>query len=111
MLLATTFGLSAASFTALLMSAALGAGAVWLLSTSGAFLSPFYPTAGVILALIFVTLAKVRIERRRAETAIRKIESTILNRLKRSTIGAGGVPRSDHSLAWTENSNPSATLP
>jgi adenylate cyclase len=79
-LLAATLGLSAAALTALVMSAALWAGAVWLLSTSGAFLSPFYPTAGVILAFIFVTLVKVGIERRRAETAIRKIESTILNR-------------------------------
>ena len=79
-MLATTLGLSAAAVAALVALAAMWTGAVWLLSTSGMFLSPFYPTAGVILAFIFVTLGKVGIERRRAEMAIRKVESTVLNR-------------------------------
>ena len=79
-MLAITLGLSAAAFAALVALAAMWTGAVWLLSTNGMFLSPFYPTAGVILAFIFVTLGKVGIERRRAELAIRKVESTVLNR-------------------------------
>lgn len=79
-LLATTISLSAGAITALVGLSALWIGAVWLLSTSGVFLSPFYATAGAILALLFVTVGKVGLERRRAERAIRKVEIFVLNR-------------------------------
>jgi CHASE2 domain-containing sensor protein len=49
--------------------AALWCGAVWLLSTSGVFLSPLSSTMGLISGLGFMTLAKLTVERRRAESA------------------------------------------
>ena len=49
--------------------AALWCGAVWLLSTSGVFMSPLFSTVGVIAALASMTLAKFTIEHRRAESA------------------------------------------
>jgi adenylate cyclase len=49
--------------------AALWCGAVWLLSTSGVFLSPLFSTVGMMSALGFMTLAKLTVERRRAESA------------------------------------------
>jgi adenylate cyclase len=52
--------------------AAVWLGAVWLLSTSGLFISPLYPTIGVLSAVASMTLAKVTVERRRAETAGRE---------------------------------------
>ena len=51
---------------------ALWLGAVWLLSTSGVFLSPLYPTISVLSAVAVITLAKFRVERRRADTASRE---------------------------------------
>jgi CHASE2 domain-containing sensor protein len=44
-------------------------GAVWMLSTSGVFVSPLYSTLGVMPALVVMTLAKFAIERRRADAA------------------------------------------
>ena len=55
-------------------------GSLWLLSTTGAFMSPLYPTVAVVLAFIFVLVGKLGGERRRAETALRKIETTVLSR-------------------------------
>jgi ribose/xylose/arabinose/galactoside ABC-type transport system permease subunit len=78
-MLATTVGLSAAAFAALVTVAAMWTGAVWLLSTSGMFLSPFYPTAGVLLAFIFVTLQSGHQAPARRDSD-RKVESTLLNR-------------------------------
>lgn len=46
---------------------ALWFGAVWLLSSEGVFVSPLFPTLGLIPALPVMTLAKFIIERRRAE--------------------------------------------
>jgi CHASE2 domain-containing sensor protein len=51
--------------------AALWWGAVWLLSSRGVFVSPLFPTAGMLGAVAAVTIAKVTVERRRADTASR----------------------------------------
>ena len=51
--------------------AALWWGAVWLLSSRGVFISPLFPTAGMLGAVAAVTIAKVTVERRRADTASR----------------------------------------
>jgi CHASE2 domain-containing sensor protein len=51
--------------------AALWWGAVWLLSSRGVFISPLFPTAGLLGAVAAITLAKVTVERRRADTASR----------------------------------------
>jgi HD-GYP domain-containing protein (c-di-GMP phosphodiesterase class II) len=50
---------------------ALWSATVWLLSTSGVFVSPLSPTIGVLAALAVMTLGKVAFERRRADTADR----------------------------------------
>jgi HD-GYP domain-containing protein (c-di-GMP phosphodiesterase class II) len=52
--------------------AALWVGAIWLLSTSGLFISPLYPTISVLSAVAVITLAKFTVERRRADTASRE---------------------------------------
>jgi HD-GYP domain-containing protein (c-di-GMP phosphodiesterase class II) len=49
--------------------AALWCGVVWLLSSSGVFLSPLFATVGLMSGLGFMTLAKLTVERRRAESA------------------------------------------
>jgi adenylate cyclase len=56
-------------------AAAIGgfwATSVWLLSTRGLFVSPLFPTVGIISALALMTFAKFTVERRRAETAGRQ---------------------------------------
>ena len=53
-------------------AAALGAvwwGAGWLLSSRGVFISPVIPTAALVGTVAAVILAKVAVERRRADTA------------------------------------------
>ena len=82
-LLVATVGLWAGAVAGLTGLAALWIGAVWLLSTSGVFLSPLYSTAGVVLAFVSMTVAKVSVERRRAETAIQKIERALLDGWRR----------------------------
>jgi adenylate cyclase len=52
--------------------AAVWVGAAWLLSTSGLFISPLYPTMGVLAAVAVMTFAKSTVERRRADTATRE---------------------------------------
>jgi adenylate cyclase len=52
--------------------AAVWFGAVWLLSTTGLFISPLYPTMGVLSAVAVMTYAKFTVERRRADTATRE---------------------------------------
>jgi CHASE2 domain-containing sensor protein len=49
--------------------ATLWIGAVWLISTLGVFVSPLFPTLGVIAGLAVMTLAKFTVERGRAEIA------------------------------------------
>ncbi len=56
-------------------SAALGAiwwSASWMLSSGGLYVSPLYPTIGVISALTALTFTKVMVEHRRAESAGRE---------------------------------------
>lgn len=52
--------------------AALWTGSIWLLSTQGLYVSPLFPTAGVVSGLAMMTFAKFVVERRRAETAGRQ---------------------------------------
>jgi response regulator RpfG family c-di-GMP phosphodiesterase len=52
---------------------------VWLLSTRGVFISPLFPTVGVLSTLAVMTLAKFTVERGRANTATR--EKTTAQRL------------------------------
>ena len=63
---------------------ALWSGAVWLLSTNGVFMSPLFPTVGLISALASMTLAKSIIEGRRAESAGK--EKTTAQRLMVQTL-------------------------
>jgi HD-GYP domain-containing protein (c-di-GMP phosphodiesterase class II) len=46
-------------------------GSVWLLSSTGLFVSPLFPTLGIMLALAMMTFGKFAVERRRAESADR----------------------------------------
>ena len=55
---------------------AVWSGTIWLLSATGVFLSPLFPTFGVTGALAVMTLAKFAVERRRAETAGREKTET-----------------------------------
>ena len=64
--------------------AALWGGSTWLLSTRGLFISPLFPTIGVMSALAFLTCAKFPSERRRADTAGR--ERTDARRLMVQTL-------------------------
>jgi len=48
---------------------ALWFGSAWLLSTTGSFVSPLFPTMGASSALAMMTLARFNFERRRAESA------------------------------------------
>jgi adenylate cyclase len=64
--------------------AALWCGAIWLLSTYGVFISPLFPTMGVISALASMTLAKSTVEGRRAENAGQ--EKTTAQRLMVQTL-------------------------
>jgi CHASE2 domain-containing sensor protein len=59
--------------------AALWWGTAWLLSTRGEFISPLFPTMGVLAAVAVMTLAKFTVERGRADTANR--EKTAAQRL------------------------------
>jgi CHASE2 domain-containing sensor protein len=62
-------GLGLTAATASLSAVWLGA--AWLLSSRGVFISPMMPTAAMLGAVAAVTLAKVTVERRRADTASR----------------------------------------
>ena len=59
--------------------AALWGGAVWLISKSGVFMSPVFPTLGSMLAFGTMAVAHLALERRRADQAGR--EKTISQRL------------------------------
>jgi CHASE2 domain-containing sensor protein len=56
--------------------AAMWLGSAWLLSTRGLFISPLFPAIGVVSGLAAMTVAKVAIERRRADTAGREKADT-----------------------------------
>lgn len=68
-------GLAAAAATV----AALWWGAVWLLQTHGVFISPLSSTSAIVGAVAAMTLAKVAVERGRADNASR--EKTAAQRL------------------------------
>jgi CHASE2 domain-containing sensor protein len=68
-------GLAGAAVTV----AALWWGAVWLLSTRGVFISPLSSTVAIVGAVAAMTLAKVTVERGRADNASR--EKTAAQRL------------------------------
>jgi CHASE2 domain-containing sensor protein len=70
--LVVTTGLLAGVVGGMAGVAVLWFGAAWLLSVHGQFVSPLFPTLGVLLALAFMTFAKFTVERRRAETAGRE---------------------------------------
>ena len=55
----------------------LWAGAASLLEKQGLFLSPLLPSISVLLSLATMTIAKFGIERSRAETAIKQIDSAV----------------------------------
>jgi CHASE2 domain-containing sensor protein len=67
----------------------VGIGALWwgaasLLSSTGLFVSPLFPTIGVLSALAIMTFANVTVERRRADSAGR--ETTDAQRLMVQTL-------------------------
>lgn len=64
--------------------AAVWWGAVWLISHSGVFLSPFSPTLAIVSSLAIMTFAKFTVERGRAESAGR--ERTAAQRLMVQTL-------------------------
>jgi HD-GYP domain-containing protein (c-di-GMP phosphodiesterase class II) len=51
---------------------AMWSGSAWLLSARGLFVSPLFPTLGVVSGLALMTVAKVTIERLRADAAGRQ---------------------------------------
>ena len=67
----TRVGVSSGVVGAAISVASLWGGAVLLLSTRGVFISPVSATAGVLGAVAFMTLAKVTVERGRADIASR----------------------------------------
>jgi CHASE2 domain-containing sensor protein len=77
-------GISAGLVGAVTSVAALWWGAVWLTSTSGVFLSPLYPTMGVLASVAAMTLAKFTVERGRADNASR--DKTTAQRLMVQTL-------------------------
>jgi CHASE2 domain-containing sensor protein len=68
---ASRLGVGVGLATAAAGLSALWLGAAWLLSSRGVFVSPLIPTAAMVGAVAAVTLAKVTVERRRADTASR----------------------------------------
>ena len=68
-LLVRRFGLAWGALAVVLTSSALWGGAGWLMSRTGVFLSPLFPTLGVAGALAAMTVARFTIERRRADRA------------------------------------------
>jgi response regulator RpfG family c-di-GMP phosphodiesterase len=56
---------------------AVWGGAAWLLDARGLFVSPLFPTASLCVAFATMTIAKLRVERRRAETALKQVDSAV----------------------------------
>jgi adenylate cyclase len=78
-LLLMTRGMATGVAGAALVTGGLWFFSVWLLGEKGMFVSPLFPTLGVVLALATMTGAKFTLERRRADTAGR--EKTAAQRL------------------------------
>jgi HD-GYP domain-containing protein (c-di-GMP phosphodiesterase class II) len=68
-LLVGRLGLAWGCFAVAAGLAAVWGGAAGLMSTDGAFVSPLYPTLGLISALGTMGIARLRLERRRADQA------------------------------------------
>jgi adenylate cyclase len=66
-LLVGRIGLAAGGLAFVACLTGLWGGSVWLVSRSGIFLSPLFPTIGLSCSLVAMTVARVAIERRRAE--------------------------------------------
>ncbi|MEO8075524.1 MAG: CHASE2 domain-containing protein, partial [Acidobacteriota bacterium] len=62
-------GLTAGAVGVAMCLAGIWGGAVWLMSTSGTFLSPVYPSMGLVSALGAMGIARFTLERRRADQA------------------------------------------
>jgi CHASE2 domain-containing sensor protein len=75
-LLVRRFGLSWGGLGAAASLAMLWAVALWLMSSKGIFLSPFYPTVGLTLTLTSTGIAALSIERRRAEQSREQREAS-----------------------------------
>jgi adenylate cyclase len=71
-LLFLRFGLVWGALATVVSGAALWGTSYWLLSTSGTFLSPFYPTMGFSAALVSMTAAGLMVERRRADKSVQE---------------------------------------
>jgi CHASE2 domain-containing sensor protein len=63
------FGLASGCFAVAAGLAAVWGGAAGVMSTNGAFVSPLYPTLGLISALGTMAIARLTLERRRADQA------------------------------------------
>jgi adenylate cyclase len=68
-LLVRRFGLAWGAACAVACLSAAWGGAAWLMSNTGLFLSPLFPTVGLTGALAALTVARFTIERRRADQA------------------------------------------
>ena len=68
-LLVRRFGLAWGALAVILTLSGLWGGAASLLSSTGVFLSPLFPTLGITGALAAMTVARFTIERRRADQA------------------------------------------
>lgn len=73
----TWIGLGSGGFAGLVTLIGLWGGAAWLLETQGLFLSPLFPSASVLMAFATMTIAKFGVERRRAETALKQVDSAV----------------------------------
>ena len=78
-LLVGRLGLARGGVALAVAVAVLWGGAVWLMSKSGTFMSPVFPTLGAILAFGTMAVAHLALERRRADQAGR--EKAISQRL------------------------------
>jgi len=70
-LLAARLGLVWASAVSLAMLAVLSAGADWLLSSTGALLSPVFPALGLATSVVAMGIARFTVEHRRADRAVK----------------------------------------
>jgi adenylate cyclase len=73
-LLVGRFGLAWGGVGVTLCIAAAWAGTIGLMSASGMFLSPVFPTLGLLLALATMAIAQLTVERRRADKAGRETD-------------------------------------
>src|SRR4029079_10648587 len=68
-LLVARVGLAWGSVLGLLLLAAGWRGSAWMMTATGAYISPVFPAIGLLASLLAATLAKLAQERDRAESA------------------------------------------